>query len=260
MPRFAANLSMMFTELSFVERFGAAANAGFSGVEYLFPYDHPASELRARLDDAALEQVLFNLPAGDWAAGERGLAALPGREADHRAGVGAALDYAAALGCRRLHMMAGVISEEADPAECEAVYLANLRYAAAEAARFGVTILIEPINPVDMPGYFLTGQAQARRLLAAAGADNVRIQLDFYHCQMTEGRLAGALDDQWPYLGHVQVAGVPGRHEPDGDNEINWRWLFAELDRRGYDGWIGCEYRPRAGTLEGLGWLHRIGR
>jgi hydroxypyruvate isomerase len=260
MPRFAANLSMMFTELPFLDRFGAAANTGFSGVEYLFPYDHPASDLRERLDAAALEQVLFNLPAGDWAGGERGLAALPGREAEHRAGVGVALDYATVLGCRRLHMMAGVVPEDADLADCESVYLDNLRHAAAEAARCGVMILIEPINPVDMPGYFLTGQAQARRLLVAAGAENVRIQLDFYHCQMSEGRLADALHEQWPHLGHVQVAGVPGRHEPDGDNEINWPWLFAELDRRGYEGWIGCEYRPRAGTLQGLGWLGHIGR
>lgn len=255
MPRFAANLSMLFGERPFLERFAAAAAAGFRGVEYLFPYEHAAADIRAALDDAGVEQVLFNLPPGDWAAGERGIAAIPGREADHRAGVEQALDYARALGCPRLHMMAGLVPEGADLAECETVYLGNLRHAAAEAERAGVTLLIEPINPVDMPGYFLTHQAQARRLLAAAGAERARVQLDLYHVQMTEGRLAAALDAQWPLLGHIQVAGVPGRHEPDAEGEVNWPWLFAQLDRRGYAGWVGCEYKPRAGTEAGLGWL-----
>lgn len=257
MPRFAANLSMLFGDLPFLERFAAAAEAGFRGAEYLFPYEHAAADLRERLEASGLEQVLFNLPPGDWAAGERGIAAIPGREADHRDGVAQALEYATALGCPRLHMMAGIAPERADPAECETVYLANLRHAAAEAARAGITVLVEPINPVDMPGYFLTHQAQARRLLAAAGVDNARVQLDLYHCQMTEGRLAQALHDQWPWLGHIQIAGVPGRHEPDADGEVNWPWLLAELDRRGYAGWVGCEYKPRSGTREGLGWFAR---
>ncbi|PWG61411.1 2-oxo-tetronate isomerase [Sediminicurvatus halobius] len=260
MPRFAANLSMLFAERPFLERFAAAAEAGFTGVEYLFPYAHDAADIRAALEASGVEQVLFNLPPGDWEAGERGIAALPGREADLRAGVEQALDYARALSCPRVHMMAGIPPADADPEECEAVYLRNLRHAAGEAARAGVTLLIEPINPVDMPGYFLTRQAQARRLLAAAGADSARVQLDLYHVQMTEGRLAHALDEQWPRLGHVQIAGVPGRHEPDADGEINWPWLFAELDRRGYAGWVGCEYKPRAGTSEGLGWFNRARR
>ena len=256
MPRFAANLSMLFTELPFLERFSAAAEAGFRGVEFLFPYEHPADALRQRLTSAGVEMVLFNLPPGDWGAGERGLAALPGREDEQRAGVAQALDYAQALDCPRLHMMAGVLPEGADPHACEAVYIDNLHHAAAEAARFGVTLLIEPINPIDMPGYFLTHQAQARRLIAAVGADNVRVQLDLYHCQMTEGRLSRTLTEQWPHLGHIQIAGVPGRHEPDEAGEINYRWLFGELDRLGYDGWVGCEYKPRAGTREGLEWLN----
>ena len=260
MPRFAANLSMLFTELPFLERFSAAAEAGFRGVECLFPYEHPADALRQQLTSAGLEMVLFNLPPGDWSAGERGLAALPGREAEQRAGLAQALDYAQTLDCPRLHMMAGVLPEGADPDEYEAVYIANLRHAAAEAGRFGVTLLIEPINPIDMPGYFLTHQAQARRLIAAAGADNIGVQLDLYHCQMTEGRLSRTLMEQWPHLGHIQIAGVPGRHEPDEAGEINYRWLFGELDRIGYDGWVGCEYKPRAGTREGLDWLPRTSR
>ncbi len=253
MPRFAANLSMLFTELPFRERFAAAAAAGFQGVEVLFPYAEAAGSIRERLRENGLEQVLFNLPPGDWDAGERGLAALPGREADFRDSVALALDYARALGCRRLHAMAGVIPEGVEHRQCEAVYLRNLRYAAGEAARLDCTIVIEPINRVDMPGYFLSRQADARRHLEAVGADNLRLQFDVYHCQMTEGRISHWLEHHLPVLEHVQVAGVPGRHEPQAC-EIDYVWLFRLLDRIGYRGWVGCEYRPANTTTAGLQW------
>lgn len=258
MPRFAANLSMMFGEVPFLQRFEAAAAAGFRGVEYLFPYDYSPTELKERLGANGLSQVLFNLPPGDWAAGERGLAAIPGRQADVRDGIALAIDYAQALDCPRLHMMAGLVPDGADRRECSAVYLENLRHAAAEAGRAGLSLLLEPINPVDMPGYFLNTQAEARAFIEQAGADNARVQLDFYHCQIVEGDLTRALQRQWPVLGHVQIAGVPDRHEPD-IGEVNYNWLFERLDAHGYDGWVGCEYRPRGDTVAGLGWAARWG-
>ena len=253
MPRFAANLSTMFTELPFPERFRAAADAGFEGVEILRPYTEPAAEIRTWLEAAGLRQVLFNLPPGDWDAGERGIAALPGREGEFRDSVVQALEYAQALGCPRLHMMAGVVPSGADEAECAEVYTRNLMYAADQAARLDRSVLIEPINPVDIPGYFLNTQAQARHFVVAAAADNVRVQLDFYHCQIVEGDLTRALERQFPLLGHVQIAGVPDRHEPDV-GEVNYPWLFRRLDDLGYTGWVGCEYKPAGDTLAGLAW------
>lgn len=260
MPRLAANLSMLFTEVPFLDRFAAAAASGFRGVEFLFPYEYAPAELKERLDAHGLTQVLFNMPPGDWDGGERGLAALPGREGEFRDGVVEALRYAEALGCRRLHVMAGVVPAGADRAELEATYVRNLRHAAAEAAKIGRILTIEPINPIDMPGYFLTTQADARRFVGLADVqyDNLTVQLDFYHCQMTEGGLARALDAQWGILGHVQVAGMPDRHEPDS-GEMDVGWLLDRLDALGYDGWVGCEYRPRAGTAEGLAWARRHG-
>jgi len=265
MIRPAANLSMLFTEHAFLDRFAAAADAGFRGVEYLFPYAHPPEALRAALDDAGVEQVLFNLPPGDWAAGERGLASLPGREAEFRDSVVEALRYAEALACPRLHAMAGLLPVDADArAQAEAreahhaTYLANLRFAAGEAAKAGRELLIEPINTRDMPGYFLSRQDQAVAVLEAVGADNLRLQCDLYHCQIMEGDLIRHLERLLPHIGHVQIAGVPERHEPDV-GEVHYPALLARLAALGYPGWVGCEYRPAAGTREGLGWARDHG-
>ena len=260
MPRFAANLSLLYGELPFMARFAAAAADGFSAVEYLFPYAWPHAELAARLAAHGLQQVLFNAPPGDWEAGERGLMCLPGREAEFRAGLLHALTYAQALQCPRLHLMAGLTPAGADPALLRATYLDNLRWAAPEAARYGVQLLIEPINLRDMPGYFLTRQAQAHHLVAEVGAPNLKVQMDLYHCQIMEGDVAMKLRQYVPtgQVGHIQIAGVPERHEPDS-GELNYPYLLALLDELGYDGWVGCEYRPRRGlqpgaTSAGLGW------
>ncbi|POX42673.1 hydroxypyruvate isomerase [Streptomyces sp. Ru73] len=259
MPRFAANLSMMYTEHDFLDRFAAAAADGFEGVEYLFPYDYEAAALRRRLDDHGLLQVLFNAPPGAWDAGERGTASLPGREAETRSGIDRALEYAAALGCPRVHVMAGLVSPDAAPAERDAqhaTYLTNLAWAAERAAAVDVDVLIEPINQRDMPGYFLRTQAQAHAVVQEVGAPNLKVQLDLYHCQIVEGDLTTTLRRDLPTgrVGHLQIAGVPDRHEPDL-GELDVRHLFGVVDEVGFDGWVGCEYRPRAGTTEGLGWL-----
>lgn len=255
MPRFAANLSLMYTEHTFPERFAAAAADGFHGVEYLFPYACSAAELAIQLREHRLEQVLFNLPPGDWDAGERGLACLPGRHVDFRDSVELALDYAAALGCRRLHVMAGVVPAGSSRSVCRQVYVTNLRHACMRAATHGVTLLIEPINPRDMPGYFLNRQDEAHAIVAEVGADNLQVQMDLYHAQIVEGDLATALRRYLAGIGHIQIAGVPERHEPDR-GEINYPYLFDLLDTLGYRGWVGCEYRPQHGTRSGLGWLH----
>ena len=254
MPRFAANLTLLYQEVPFLDRFREAANDGFRGVEFLFPYDYPAQDVRARLDDAGLTQVLFNTPAGDWAGGERGLAALPGREAQFRDGIERALDYADALGCRQLHVMAGCPDASASPERCHAVYLENLAYATGQAAAHGITVLIEPINPRDFPRYFLTRQDQAHAIRQAVGASHLKVQFDAYHCQIVEGDLAVKLRQHIDHIGHVQVAGVPARHEPD-TGEVNYPFLFRLLDELGYAGWVGCEYRPQGATRAGLGWL-----
>ncbi|QET01517.1 MULTISPECIES: 2-oxo-tetronate isomerase [Cupriavidus] len=254
MPRFAANLSMMYNEHGFLDRFAAAAADGFQAVEYLFPFEHPASEIRKRLDDNGLAQALFNAPPGNWAAGERGTAALPGREAEFREGFAQALEYAAVLGNDRVHVMAGIVPADADHARCRAVYLENLAYAAASAAAHGMTVLMEPINTRDMPGYFLSRQDDAHTIREQVGAANLRVQFDCYHCQIMEGDLAVKLRRDFAGIGHIQIAGVPERHEPD-TGELNYPYLFDVIDGLGYTGWIGCEYRPRAGTSAGLGWL-----
>jgi hydroxypyruvate isomerase len=259
MPKFAANLSMMYTEHEFLKRFAAAAADGFQAVEYLFPYPYAATELRRRLDDHALQQVLFNAPPGDWDAGERGLAAVPGREREYRDGIERALEYAAVLGSPRVHVMAGIVPAEEGSGDRDrrlAVYEANLAWAASRAAAVGVDILIEPINGRDMPGYFLGRQDQAHAIVQRVGADNLKVQLDLYHCQISEGDLTMTMRRDLPTgrVGHLQVAGVPDRHEPD-EGELNIQHLFATVDELGFDGWIGCEYRPRRGTSEGLGWL-----
>lgn len=255
MPKFAANLSFLFTELPFGQRFRRAADAGFAGVEYLFPYDWPAGEVAGWLADAGVEQVLFNLSPGDWAAGERGLACLPGRQGEFAESVEQALDYALLLDCRRLHCMAGLSPAGVPAAELEATYIANLRHAADRLATIGATVTIEPINSrLDMPGYWLDDIGRALRLLDAIGRDNVKLQLDLYHAQIIQGDLARTLEANSGRIAHIQIADNPGRHEP-GTGEIHYPYLFELIDRLGYTGWVGCEYKPLTTTEAGLGWL-----
>ncbi|UUX48292.1 hydroxypyruvate isomerase family protein [Nisaea acidiphila] len=254
MPKLAANLSMMFQELPFLDRFKAAAEAGFRGVEFLFPYDFPAGEIRAKLEDAGLTQALFNLPPGDWDAGDRGFAAIPGRQDAFLAALEKALDYADALDCPRLHVMSGMVPDGVSREACTETLIANLKQAAPIAGKRGKTLILEPINNRDMPPYFLNYQDQALSIIDAVGENNVRLQFDLYHCQIMEGDLAVHLKDNLAAIEHIQIAGVPERHEPD-IGEINYPYLFRLMDDLGYEGWVGCEYRPQAGTVEGLGWM-----
>ena len=254
MPRFAANLTMMFTEHPFPQRFGAAARAGFEAVEFLFPYAWPAGDIAAWLAESQLRNVLFNLSPGDWEAGERGIASLPGREAEFASSVEQALDYARVLGTPRLHVMAGLLPEGADRAAHRALYVANLRHAARRAAAQGIGLLIEPINGRDMPGYLLQTQADAHAVCDAVGAPNLQVQMDLYHAQIMEGDLTTKLRRHIGRIGHIQIASVPDRQEPAG-GELNVAHLFAELDALGYTGWVGCGYRPRGRTEDGLDWL-----
>lgn len=268
MPRFAANLSMLYNEHAFLDRFAAAAADGFCAVEYLFPYDHPEHEIAARLKDHGLQQVLFNAPPGQWDAGERGMACLPGREAEFRAGVARALAYAHALACPRIHVMAGLAPAGVERARLQAVYESNLAWAAEQAATQGVDVLIEPINTRDIPGYFINRQDEAHALVQRIGAPNLKVQFDLYHCQIVEGDVAMKIRRDLPTgrVGHMQLAGVPMRHEPDL-GELNYGYLFKVIDEVseacGWDGWIGCEYRPARGaaagaTTRGLGWMHSL--
>jgi len=257
MPKFAANLTTMYGEHPFLDRFAAAAKDGFRGVEILFPYANEAAELRARLDAHGLEQVLFNAPPGDWEKGERGLASLPGREQDFRRSIERGLEYARVLGNRCMHAMAGLVAPGDDRARHRAAYVANLAWAAREAASIGVTVVIEPINTRNIPGYFLNRQEEAHAVCAEAGEPNLKVQMDLFHCQIVEGDLATRIRRHIAGVAHMQIAGVPERHEPD-TGEKNYPYLFRLLDERGYAGWIGCEYHPRAGTSEGLGWLKRL--
>ncbi len=254
MLRFAANLSMMYGEHAFLDRFAAAAKDGFDAVEYLFPYDFPAEVIAQRLAEQGLQQALFNAPPGDWVAGERGLACLPGREDEFRAGVAKAIDYARVLNCPRIHLMAGLAPAGVDRAALRAVYEANLAWAAAQA--HDVTFLIEPINIRDIPGFFLNRQDEAHQIVQRVAAPNLKVQMDLYHCQIVEGDLAKKLEAYLPTgrVGHLQIAGVPERHEPDV-GEVNFRYLFERIDALGYAGVIGAEYRPRAATSAGLGWF-----
>jgi hydroxypyruvate isomerase len=258
MPNFAANLNFLFQELPFLERFGAAAAAGFRGVECLLPYEAPADAIAAELARHKLTLALINLPPGDPAAGERGFGALPGREADFMAGVEQALGYAGATGCTRIHVLSGIWPADRPKAEGARVLAANLRRAADLVAPHGITLLIEPINPRDIPGYFLNTSTEALAILDAVGRDDVKLQLDLYHCQIMEGDLATHLRRLHGRYAHLQIAGVPERHEPDR-GEIHYPYLLELIDALGYDGWIGCEYRPAAGTLAGLGWARRWG-
>jgi hydroxypyruvate isomerase len=254
MPRFAANLSMMFNEVPFLDRFALAAKAGFKGVEFLFPYEHPAAEIAARLKDNGLQQVLFNAPAGDFAKGERGMAAIPGKQAAFRDSIKLALEYATTLACPRLHIMAGLKPEGVAHDTLTAVYGANLAYAAEECAKVGVKPIIEPINHRDIPGFFLNTTDQAAAIIAAVGPEKLGMQFDLYHCQITEGDVVKRVEKHLPLIAHMQVADTPGRHEP-GTGEVNWPFVFKTIDALGFRGWIGCEYRPAGETLAGLSWF-----
>ncbi|WP_417331504.1 hydroxypyruvate isomerase [Halomonas cupida] len=254
MSRFAANLSMLFTEVDFLDRFEAAAQAGFKGVEYLFPYDYPAEEIKQRLDANGLEQVLHNLPAGDWAAGERGIACHPNRVEEFRAGVDTAIAYATTLGCRQVNCLAGIVPEGVTQEQAHRTLVDNLRYAAERLEQAGILLIAEPINTRDIPGFFLNRTEQALALFDEVGSDNLKLQYDIYHMQIMEGDLAPTIERHLARIAHVQLADNPGRHEP-GSGEINYPFLFAHLERLGYTGWIGCEYKPATTTQEGLGWL-----
>lgn len=254
MPKFAANLSMQFNEVDFLDRFKAAAKAGYKGVEFLFPYAYAKDDLAAKLAENKLEQVLFNMPPGDWAKGERGLACLPDRVGEFQAAVGKAIEYAKALKCPRLHVMAGLKPAGVAEDKQRATYVANLKFAAAETAKAGIMLVIEAINVRDMPGFYLNYSKQAFDIMAEVGAPNLKFQYDIYHMQRMEGELANTIKANIAAIGHMQLADTPGRHEP-GTGEINYPFLFKAIDEAGYDGWIGCEYVPAAATEAGLGWF-----
>ncbi|WP_079417317.1 hydroxypyruvate isomerase [Thiomonas intermedia] len=254
MPLFAANLTMLFTEEPFIDRFESAAKAGFKAVEFLFPYAHTAQQVRNAAQEAGVQIVLHNLPAGDWDAGERGIACLPDRVAEFREGVARAIDYARALGVTQLNCLAGKVPAGADPAALRSTLVENLRYAAAQLQPHGIRLLIEPINTFDIPGFYLHGTAQALQLMDEVGSDNLFLQYDIYHMQRMEGELAATMQKHLPRIAHIQLADNPGRFEP-GTGEINYAFLFQHLDRIGYTGHIGCEYKPKTTTTAGLGWL-----
>ena len=254
MPRFAANLTMMFNEVDFLDRFEAAAKAGFKGVEYLFPYDYDKDQVAEKLDRAGLTQVLHNLPAGDWNAGERGIACHPDRVGEFQDGVGLAIEYATALGCKRLNSLAGTVPEAAEPDKMRETFVSNLRFAAAKLEEAGIALVTEPINTRDIPGFYLCRTSQARSIIEEVGSENMGLQHAIYHMQIMEGDLARTIEASLDIIRHVQIADNPGRNEP-GTGEINYPFLFSLLDDLGYEGWIGCEYRPRAATESGLGWI-----
>ncbi|MGH6763653.1 MAG: 2-oxo-tetronate isomerase [Phyllobacterium sp.] len=257
MPKFAANLTMMFTEWSFLDRFDAAADAGFVAVEYLFPYEAKPDEIAARLARNNLQQALFNLPPGDWTAGERGIAALPDRFDELKADVERALDYASATRVKRLHMMAGIANP--DDENASASYRRAVVYTAERLAEAGIDLLLEPINRRNMPGYYLNDFCLAERIIRELGLPNLKLQFDIYHRQVMHGDVVMALRGLLAITGHIQIASVPSRHEPDAE-ELNYTYLFAEIDRLGYDGFVGCEYNPKSQTLDGLDWFKPFAR
>jgi len=253
MPRFAANLTMLFNEVPFLERFGAAAAAGFEAVEFLFPYDFDKGTIVELLKTHKLQIALHNLPAGDWGKGERGIACHPDRKEEFRAGVVKAIDYATALGAPRLNCLAGIKPQGVTDAEARATLVENLRYAAPKFADAGLELLVEHINTRDIPGFFLSRTAQTLEVIEEVGAPNLKLQYDIYHAQVMEGDLARTLEREFPRIGHIQIADNPGRHEP-GTGEINYGYLFRRIDELGYAGWIGCEYKPLGTTQAGLSW------
>jgi hydroxypyruvate isomerase len=257
MPKFSANLSMLWTDLPFLDRFEAAARANFKAVEFLFPYAFQAKDVRQRLDDNGLQLVLHNLPAGDWDAGERGIACDPSRTEEFRVGIARAIEYAQALGVGQLNCLAGKAPAGVAPDALRETFISNLSRAAIALKSAGLRLLIEPINTYDIPGFYLSRTDQALSILDAVGADNAFVQYDIYHAQRMEGELAATMQKHLPRIGHIQLADNPGRNEP-GTGEINYPFLFAHLDRIGYQGWIGCEYKPATSTDAGLGWLQRL--
>ena len=256
MPKLAANLSMMFNEVDMMDRFAAAAQAGFKGVEYLFPYEFVAADLKEALDSNGLEQVLFDFPAGDWGEGERGITIMPERVSEFRDGVGSACEYAKALGCTRITALAGKIPDGAPPVALQDTLIENLQYAADEAAKVGATVMVEAINTRDIPGFFVNRTNHALQVITQVNRPNVKLQYDIYHMQIMEGDVAIAMETNKDAIGHLQLADNPGRHEP-GTGELNYDFLLPYIDSIGYDGWIGCEYIPAGDTVEGLGWTEK---
>jgi hydroxypyruvate isomerase len=254
MPKFAANLTMLWNELDFIDRFAAAAKAGFRGVEYLFPYPYPKEKLAECLRANGLKQVLHNLPAGDWAKGERGIACLPDRVTEFQDGVGRAIEYARALSCPQVNCLAGIAPPNVAADRVRETFVSNLRFAAGALKAAGIRLLIEPINTRDIPGFYLNHTQQAVDVIAAVASANLWVQYDIYHMQIMEGDLAPTMQRHLAQIAHVQLADNPGRNEP-GTGEINYPFLFGFVDRLGYDGWIGCEYKPKTTTAEGLGWI-----
>ena len=254
MPKFAANLTMLFNEVDFLDRFEVAAHAGFKGVEYLFPYGHDKDTLAERLQAHGLVQVLHNLPGGNWDAGDRGIACHPDRVSEFQEGVGKTIEYASALGCNQVNCLAGIVRKGVASEKLHETFVANLKFAAAKLKEAGITLLIEPINTRDIPGFYLCHIAQAREIIHEVGSDNLRLQYDIYHMQIMEGDLTHTIEANLDVIGHMQLADNPGRNEP-GTGEINYPFLFSALHRMGYQGWIGCEYKPRTTTEEGLGWV-----
>jgi hydroxypyruvate isomerase len=254
MPKFAANLTMLFNEVDFLDRFEAAARAGFKGVEFLFPYAYDKDVLAERLRKHKLVQVLHNLPGGDWSKGERGIGCHPDRVGEFQDSIAKAVEYARALGCKQLNCLAGIAPKGVVPEKLRETFVANLKFAATKLKEAGIGLLIEPINTRDIPGFYLCHSAQARAIIEEIGSDNLRLQYDIYHMQNMEGDLARTIERNLDVIGHMQLADNPGRNEP-GTGEINFPFLFSFLDRIGYQGWIGCEYKPRATTVEGLGWV-----
>lgn len=254
MPKFAANLTMLFNEVEFLDRFKASKEAGFTGVEYLFPYAFPKEQLAEQLNRYGLTQVLHNLPAGNWAGGERGIAILPERIGEFQEGVGKAIEYATALGCTQVNCLAGIAPAGVDADKLRETFIANIQFASQQLKGHGIKLLVEAINTFDIPGFYLSGTRQAVDLLDAAGTDNVYLQYDIYHMQRMEGELAATIAKYLPRIAHLQLADNPGRNEP-GTGEINYSYLFEHIDKLGYNGWIGCEYKPASTTSNGLGWI-----
>lgn len=257
MPKFAANLTFLFTELPFMERFETAAIAGFKAVEYMAPYPYPADDLKAALKANGLVQALFNLPAGDWDNGERGIACIPGREAEFKQGVATAIAYAKALDCKKINCLSGKLPQGVSHDIATATMIGNLKFAAAELKRQGIMLVTEPINSFDIPGYFVNRTSEALAILDAVGSDNLFIQYDVYHAQRMEGELGSTLKNHLSRIGHIQIADNPGRNEP-GTGEINYAWMLQHIDALGYDGWVGCEYKPKTNTVDGLGWMQTL--
>ncbi len=253
MPKFAANLTMLFNERPFLERFAAAAQAGFKAVEFMFPYDYEPAAINDALHTNNLTLVLHNLPAGNWAGGERGIACAPARISEFRDGVAKAISYATALNCPQLNCLAGIV-QPGDEATARTTLIENLRFAADALQKAGLTLLLEPVNTTDIPGFFVNRSAQALAIINEVAAPNLKLQYDIYHSQIMEGNLARTIEANLAQIGHIQLADNPGRHEP-GTGEINYHYLFKKLDELGYTGWVGCEYKPKAATTDGLSWL-----